>query len=180
MGYAEGHDVKHPANRPRGGQKQTTRRKRSALFAVAPGSRHAGAVSVTASPPAASQRRTRDFDLNTRRQLAQIQETLRLSVADLGKIFGVTRQAVDQWRSASVPVDKAAAVDRVAECVEELARRFKPQRLPAIVRQPLPILANHSILHTLQSDGPAAIYEFFRRWSSYLPGVEPIRPGQYR
>lgn len=178
-GMLRAHDMKHTANRPRSGQKRSAPRKRSATFAVEPGSRRAVAISATAIVPVPSRRRTRNFDATTRRQLGQIQETLRLSVADLGKVFGVTRQAVDQWRTASVPVDKAAAVDRVAECVEELARRFKPQRLPAVAREPLPILCGRSILQTLQTDGPAAIYEFFRRWSSYLPRVEPIRPGQY-
>jgi hypothetical protein len=133
------------------------------------------AASIAARRPRAT-----GFADTIRAQLNEIQETLQLTGNDMGRIFGVSRQAVEQWRSRTPPVDKAAAVDRVADCVAELARRFKPQRLPAIAREPLPILAGRSILQTLESDGPAAIYEFFRRWSSYIPGVEPIHPGEYR
>lgn len=127
-----------------------------------------------------SQRDTNRFAEVTRAQLQRIRSTLQLSGSELADLFGVSRQAVEQWETKSVPIDKAAKVDRVAEVVDGLAQRFKLQRLPIIVRKPMPILDDRSILETLQTDGPRAIYEFFRRWSSYVPGIEPIRPGEYR
>ena len=120
-----------------------------------------------------------DFPTVARGQIKVIRETLQLSSNELAGLFGVTRQAVEQWEIKNVPVDKAAKIDRVAEVVSELAKRFKPQRLPAVVRNAMPILDNRSILQTLQTDGPSAIYEFFRRWSSYVPGIEPIRAGEF-
>ena len=120
-----------------------------------------------------------DFSTVTRGQIKAIREALQLSGNELAGLFGVTRQAVEQWETKSVPVDKAAKIDRVAEVVGELAKRFKPQRLPVVVRNAMPILDNRSILQTLQTDGPSAIYEFFRRWSSYVPGIEPIRAGEF-
>lgn len=120
-----------------------------------------------------------DFPTVTRGQIKAIREALQLSGNELAGLFGVTRQAVEQWETKSVPVDKAAKIDRVAEVVSELAKRFKPQRLPVVVRNAMPILDNRSILQTLQTDGPLAIYEFFRRWSSYVPGIEPIRAGEF-
>jgi hypothetical protein len=111
------------------------------------------------------------------RQLDRIREILQLSGPELGSVFGVSRQAIDQWRDNGVPPEKLAAIDRVSETVDELSKRFKPLRLPAIVRAPMPILDNRSILRTLHDDGPAAIFEFFRRWSSYVPDVAPIRAG---
>ncbi len=119
------------------------------------------------------------FPTVTRGQIKAIREALQLSGNELAGLFGVTRQAVEQWETKSVPVDKAAKIDRVAEVVGELAKRFKPQRLPVVVRNAMPILDNRSILQTLQTDGPSAIYEFFRRWSSYVPGIEPIRAGEF-
>lgn len=120
-----------------------------------------------------------DFSRVTRAQIKAIRESLQLSGNELAGLFGVTRQAVEQWEIKSVPADKAAKIDRVAEVVGELAKRFKRQRLPVIVRNEMPILDNRSILQTLQTDGSPAIYEFFRRWSSYVPGIEPIRAGEF-
>jgi DNA-binding transcriptional regulator YiaG len=111
------------------------------------------------------------------RQLDQIRGRLLLSGPELAAVFGVTRQAIDQWRDNGVPAEKLAAIDRVSETVEELSKRFKPLRLPAIVRTAMPILDNRSILRALTDDGPPAIFEFFRRWSSYVPNVAPIRKG---
>ena len=109
------------------------------------------------------------------KQLDRIRGLLQLSGPELGFIFGVTRQAIEQWRGSRIPAEKLAAIDRVSETIDELRKRFKPQRLPAIVRAPMPILDNRSILQTLGDDGPPAIFEFFRRWSSYVPDVAPIR-----
>jgi hypothetical protein len=107
--------------------------------------------------------------------LQHIRAALQLSGPELGSIFNVTRQAIDQWSEKRIPADKLANIDRVNEVVEELSKRFKGPRLPAIVRVPMPILDNRSILKTLQEDGAAAIFEFFRRWSSYVQDVAPIR-----
>jgi hypothetical protein len=109
------------------------------------------------------------------RQLDHIRAALQLSGPELGAIFSVSRQAVEQWYENRIPPDKLATIDRVDEAVEELAKRFKAQRLPAIVRTPMPILDNRTILQTFEDDGPSAIFEFFRRWSSYIPDIEPIR-----
>ncbi len=111
------------------------------------------------------------------RQLGRIRTLLQLSGTELGSVFGVTRQAVDQWCDNAVPPEQLARIDRVSEAVNELSKRFKPQRLPAIARASMPILDDRSILQTMEDDGPSAIFEFFRRWSSYVPGVAPIRSG---
>lgn len=103
---------------------------------------------------------------------------MRLSGPELGTLFDVSRQAIEQWADKGVPIDKMAAIDRLVEVVDGLSERFKAPRLPAVVRAPMPILDNRSILDVLRDDGPPAIFEFFRRWSSYVPGVDPIRKGE--
>lgn len=161
--------------------RKSSSRRRSAHNTVA--TRPLGDVAsalVPAQPARGRGTLEADFSAVTRSQLATIRDTLQLSGNELGSLFGVTRQAVEQWQGKSVPVEQALRVDRVAEVVGELAKRFKPQRLPVVVRSPLPILDDRSILETLRTDGPPAIYEFFRRWSSYIPGVEPIRAGEFR
>lgn len=114
-----------------------------------------------------------------REQLAVIRDTLGIKTPDLADLFGVKRQAVEQWLAQGVPLAQAARADRLYEVVAELAKRFKPQRLPAIVRERMPILGDRSVLETLASDGPAAIFEFFYRWDSYIPDVDPILAGEF-
>src|ERR1700759_1413738 len=93
--------------------------------------------------------KAKGFHTLAMRQLRFIRETLQLSGPDLGAIFNVSRQAVDQWQSAGVSPDNLANIDRMYEAVFELSKRFKPQRLPAVVRSPMPILDDRSILQTL-------------------------------
>ena len=112
-------------------------------------------------------------------QLATIRDTLGLKISELAALFSVKRQAIEQWLANGVPLAHIARADRCYEVVEELAKRFKPQRLPAIVRGPMPILGDRSVLETLIADGPAAIFEFFYRWDSYVPDVGAILPGDF-
>jgi hypothetical protein len=120
-----------------------------------------------------------DFGGAAAAALADVRARLGLSWAHAGAIFGVSGQAVQQWVDRGVPLERVAAVDRVAELVAELGKRFKAPRLPAVVRAPLPILDGRTILETLASEGVAPVYEMFRRWASYVPGVAPIRAGDF-
>jgi transcriptional regulator with XRE-family HTH domain len=119
------------------------------------------------------------FNEKAQRQLDAIRTTLQLTGAELADLFGVSRQAVEQWMGHRVPTERAADIDRLAEVTEELAKRFKAQRLPAIARGPLPLLDDRSILETLTTQGVQPLYEFFRRWASYIPNAEPIRARDY-
>jgi transcriptional regulator with XRE-family HTH domain len=114
-------------------------------------------------------------------RIAAIREALGLrNITEVGRLFGVSRQAIEQWlRRDVIPVEHRADVDRMAEVAGELSKRFKTDRLPAIISTELPILDNRSISETLQTDGPLAIFELFHRWSAYIPGSEPIRAGEF-
>lgn len=119
-------------------------------------------------------------DGKAKRQIGIISAALQLTAAELGRVFGgVSRQAVEQWGTRGVPLERSAEVDRVAEIVTELGRRFKPQRLPVIARGKMPILNDRSIIEVLSTQGTAPIHEFFRRWDSYVPDVEPIRENDF-
>jgi hypothetical protein len=120
-----------------------------------------------------------EFSIEAANQLVRIRGTLGLTQNELAGIFGVRRQAVDQWSDRNVPMKRVGDIDRLYEITLELAKRIKRQRLPQVVRGPLPILADRSILETLAGDGVDPIYELIRRWDSYVPGGDPIRPGDF-
>jgi hypothetical protein len=114
------------------------------------------------------------------RALYDIKTFLKLSDADLGEIFdGIQRQAIQKWFQDGVPVDRVPEVDRIAEIVRELSKRFKIQRLPEVVRSPMPVFENRTIMDALRIGGSEPMFEFFRRWEALTPGAEPIRIEDY-
>ncbi len=99
--------------------------------------------------------------------LNRIRDSFGLSEAELGRLFGVSRQAVDQWRRRGIPATRAADVDRVGELAGLLHRRLLPRRLPQVVRTPATGLRGRTLLQVLESDGPAPIYTYLSRLYSY-------------
>lgn len=75
-----------------------------------------------------------------------------LSVTDVGHLFGVARQAVQQWLDAGVPParqPKLAVVSRIATLLE---RNLQINRIPAVVRTEAPTYGGRSILQAI-ADG---------------------------
>lgn len=114
----------------------------------------------------------RAFRRRGSRNLVTIQKAFRLNARELGELFGnVTRQAVEQWVERGVPADRSADVDRVAELASRLARTFKQDRLPSIVRSRIPGLSNQSILETIRENGTAQTLDLLSRLHAWIPGV---------
>jgi hypothetical protein len=75
-----------------------------------------------------------------------------LTVADVGRLFGVARQAVQQWLDAGVPParqPKLAVLLRIASLLE---RELLAERIPAVVRTAAPAYGDRSILAAI-ADG---------------------------
>ena len=104
--------------------------------------------------------------------LVTIKTLFRLNKSELGRLFGVSRQAVGKWLSGGgTPPERVATVNRVAELARKLATIFKPDRLPSIVRAPLPGLRERSILEVLPEEGVDQVYELLERLKSYVPAA---------
>ncbi len=125
------------------------------------------AVSFLVDSRAMSASLERAFRRRGVRRLYSIQRAFQVNARELGELFGVTRQAVDQWMQRGVPTDRFADVDRVAELADELSRTFRRDRLPSIVRAPLPGLDNASILETILARGTARAFELVERLHSW-------------
>ncbi|TAM62289.1 hypothetical protein EPN52_00815 [bacterium] len=101
------------------------------------------------------------------RALASVAHTFGLSKTELGRLFRVTRQAIDDWFARGVPPARIADVERIASLAATLERRFKPERLPQIVRSPLPGLQGRTILAAIAERGAVSVLDMLDRAFAY-------------
>jgi hypothetical protein len=103
------------------------------------------------------------------RLLSTIEEPLGLSKTELGRLFGVTRQAIDGWHEQGVPAARQAKAAAVAATVDLLAHRLKPERLPGIVRRPARAYGGLTMLEMIARDRHEELLAITRRsfdWAS--------------
>ncbi len=105
--------------------------------------------------------------VDARAQISFIESALGLSDAELGKLVGVSRQAVAQWRGRGVPAERSAQVDRLVEFAQFLQRRLVPQRIPQIVRTAAKGLGGKTMLDVIRVDGVAPLYTYVARLAAY-------------
>lgn len=67
--------------------------------------------------------------------LHRLMDALGLSKTELGSLFGVRRQAVDQWLARGVPSERQEKVQTLLGIVDLLERKLKPGRLPGVARR---------------------------------------------
>ncbi len=99
--------------------------------------------------------------------LDDIRATFGLSEAELAALFGVTRPSIAKWRLRSVPVQRAADVDRVRELATYFTRRFVAVRIPQIVRTPGKGLGGKTVLAVIADNGVDPVYAYLERLFSY-------------
>jgi hypothetical protein len=79
--------------------------------------------------------------------LTYIAEQFGLSRSELGALFGVSRQAVDEWETRGrVPERHAEKVADLVALSELLDRKLKPGRLQLIVRRPSPAFGGRTFM----------------------------------
>ena|SRR5436190_1641878 len=75
-----------------------------------------------------------------------------LSIAESARLFGVTRQAIQQWLDGGVPPARQAKVLAVVRIADLLSRNIRPDRIPGIVRSPAPGYDGASMLQLIAQD----------------------------
>lgn len=95
-----------------------------------------------------------------------------LTKAETGRLFGISRQAIDKWYKKGVPTSRVADVKRVAGVARALHARFIPDRIPQIVREPLPGLQHQTILDALRRGGSVNVLALLNRAFSYLSDID--------
>jgi DNA-binding XRE family transcriptional regulator len=102
--------------------------------------------------------------------LDPIAETLELTETELGRLLGVSRQAVGQWRERGVPSSRQAKVTTVASICDLLRHRLRPERIPGIARRPAPAYGDLSMLEMIERDRQEELHELVRRsfdWAAF-------------
>lgn len=101
--------------------------------------------------------------------LERLMAAWQLSITDVGRLFGVARQAVQQWLDDGVPAarqPKLAVVLRIADLLE---RNLLPDRVPGVVRTSARAYGNRTILQAIGDDDHDRVLEVVARsfdWSA--------------
>jgi hypothetical protein len=101
--------------------------------------------------------------------LDPIAETFELTETELGRLFGVSRQAVGQWRERGVPSNRMASVTTVAAIGDLLGYQLKSERIPGIARRPADAYGGLSMLEMIERGREDELLTLIRRsfdWTS--------------
>lgn len=86
-----------------------------------------------------------------------------LSVSDVARLFGVARQAVQQWLDDGVPPARQPKLATVLRIADLLDRNLLPERVPAVVRTPAAAYGDRPILQAIADDDHEAVREVVER-----------------
>jgi hypothetical protein len=75
-------------------------------------------------------------ELDRTEPLARLMRLFSLSKSELGRLFGVTRQAVDGWLGQGVPSERQDKLATLLALADLLERKLKTERIPGIARRP--------------------------------------------
>jgi hypothetical protein len=101
--------------------------------------------------------------------LERVMGALELSKTELGQLFDVSRQAVDQWLTRGVPADRQEKLQTVLAVCELLERKLKPGRLGGVARRPAKAYGGMTILEMIAADRHRELLESVRAsfdWST--------------
>lgn len=83
--------------------------------------------------------------------LEAIAETFGLKDSELGRLFRVTRQAVQQWMENGIPETRLDRIHTVQQIADIVRTNLKPERIPAVVRTPAPAYGGRSLLEAIKA-----------------------------
>jgi len=101
--------------------------------------------------------------------LGPIAETFELKETEIGRLFGVSRQAVGQWRDRGVPSNRMTRVTTVSAICDLLGHQLKPERIPGVARRPAEAYGGLSMLDMIERGREDELLRMIRRtfdWAS--------------
>lgn len=101
--------------------------------------------------------------------LRRIMQAFGLSKTELGGLFGVRRQAVDQWLVRGVPPDRQDKVATLEALADLFERKLKAGRLAGVARRPADAYGGATMLDLIRQDRHRELLESARRsfdWAS--------------
>lgn len=101
--------------------------------------------------------------------LVHVKELFGLNSSELAELFGVTRQAVDQWeRSGELPPGRREKLANLLAVGELLERKLSPGRLPLIARRRADVYGGRTMLEMVTADRDGELRDLTERafdWS---------------
>jgi transcriptional regulator with XRE-family HTH domain len=101
--------------------------------------------------------------------LKRLMQAFDLSKTELAALFGVRRQAVDQWLERGVPGDRQEKLGTLLAIADLLERKLKPGRLPGVARRPADAYDGKTMLELIAADGHRGLLDQVRAsfdWAS--------------
>lgn len=101
--------------------------------------------------------------------LRRLMEAFELSKTELGSLFGVRRQAVDQWLERGIPGDRQEKVQTLVALCDLLERKLKAGRLAGVARRSAEAYGGRTMLELIEEDRHRELLELVRDsfdWSS--------------
>jgi hypothetical protein len=99
----------------------------------------------------------------TRTLLDPIAETFALSETELGGLFGVSRQAIGQWRARGLPPARQEKAARVAAICDLLSHQLKRERIPGVARRPARAYGGLTMLEMIEADRQEELHGLITR-----------------
>jgi hypothetical protein len=100
--------------------------------------------------------------------LERLMRVFALSKSELGRLFGVSRQAVDGWLAYGVPADRQEKLATLLALADLLERKLKADRIPGIARRPAEAYGGQTMLELIAADRQSELLELAREsfaWS---------------
>jgi hypothetical protein len=100
---------------------------------------------------------------------ARLMAAWKLSISDMARLFGVTRQAVQQWLEDGVPAARQPKLLQILRIGDLLERNLQPSRIPAVVRSDAGAYGGRSMLELIADDRHDELLESVERsfdWAS--------------
>ncbi len=101
--------------------------------------------------------------------LRRVMDAFELSKTELASLFGVRRQAVDQWLERGVPSERREKVQTVVAICDLMERKLKPGRLAGVARRPADAYGGKRMLELIAADRHRELLELVREsfdWAS--------------
>jgi DNA-binding XRE family transcriptional regulator len=94
--------------------------------------------------------------------LRRLMDAFELSKTELALLFGVRRQAVDQWLERGVPSERQEKVQTLIAICDLLERKLKPGRLAGVARRPADAYGGKTMLELIAADQHRELLELVR------------------
>jgi DNA-binding XRE family transcriptional regulator len=94
--------------------------------------------------------------------LDRIASVLGVSRSELARLFGVRRQAIEQWETRGVPAERQEKLATLDAIVDLLAAKLKPDRIPGVVRRHAVAYGGRSILDAITAGDETLVLDELR------------------